>query len=337
MKNRNLIALLIVVVLVALAVYLVYNYNSSTIKQELKDFAIQDTASVTKIFMADRKGNKVLLERTSQGWMVNKKYKARVDAITTLLETMNRVRVDAPVPKSAFNTTIKTLASEGTKVEIYQNDKLSKVYYVGGTTQNYKGTIMMIENSSAPFIMVIPGFEGYLTTRYFTEETLWRNSSIFAYKLPEIKSVRVEDGHEPKNSFEISLNGTNQLSLRALSPATEITNFDTLAVKDYLLNFKDLHYEFIADKVSPERKDSVLKSTPAYTITIADKKGDVNQLVCFHKKPATETLDPQGKPLVNDPDRMWAKWNKEPNLLVIQIFVFNDVFRPVYSFRPSKL
>ena len=47
--------LVLVALLIGLTVYL-YNTNSkSTIKEQLTDFAVKDTASITKIFMADKK------------------------------------------------------------------------------------------------------------------------------------------------------------------------------------------------------------------------------------------------------------------------------------------
>jgi hypothetical protein len=48
--KKNLIGGLIVLLL-AVAAFLLYKNNSkSTIKEELKDFAVKDTASITKIF-----------------------------------------------------------------------------------------------------------------------------------------------------------------------------------------------------------------------------------------------------------------------------------------------
>ena len=70
--KRNRIAVVLVIVLGSLSFWYISHNHNGTIKETLRDFAVQDTASVTKIFLADKKGRSVTLERKATGgWTVN--------------------------------------------------------------------------------------------------------------------------------------------------------------------------------------------------------------------------------------------------------------------------
>lgn len=337
MKNKkNIITLLVVFVLTVVALYLFRNYQTGTIKKELMDFAVKDTASVIKIFMADKKGNKVTLARENgSNWIVNGKYTARKDAIKTLLTTISSIQVDAPVSKAAYNTVIKEMATTGTKVEIYTKEDV-KIYYVGGTTQDFLGTYMMLENSSAPFVMHIPGFQGYLTTRYFINEPEWRGRTVFQYRPDQIKSVKVEYPQKPELSFQINVLGPNTFSLKSLQQNQELPNFDTLAVKSYLLNYKEINLEAFVSAMKKETRDSILTTSPMHIITVTDNKGKTNSIKTYPVKAQEGETDPQGNPKVYDVDRMYGQLNKEKDLVLIQYYVFNKLLQPITRFQKGQ-
>ena len=184
--------------------YYYFNSSNSTIKKELRDFAVADTASIDKMFLADKKGNKALLERKSPAlWTINGKYPARQDAINFLLKTIKQIEVRSPVGKAALQNVLKELSSTGTKIEIFSKGDKIKTYYVGGPTQDMLGTFMYIENSAVPFVIHIPGFNGYLTTRYFASADEWRSRIIFQYGEGQIASVRVQNNQHPEESFSV--------------------------------------------------------------------------------------------------------------------------------------
>jgi len=97
--------------------------STSTVEDKEKNFAVADTASIVKIFIADKGDQEILLERTSESyWTVNDSYKARPGSMQILLETIKRIRAQYPVARAAHNNVIKNLASEAKKVEIYVKD-----------------------------------------------------------------------------------------------------------------------------------------------------------------------------------------------------------------------
>ena len=108
-----------------IAGYFLYTNSNSTIRAELRDFAISDTSAIDKIFMADRQGHTILLEKKATGdWSVNGKFRARQDILSNLLFTMKSIEVRSPVGKNLYNHTMKLMASNSVKVEIYSKEQL---------------------------------------------------------------------------------------------------------------------------------------------------------------------------------------------------------------------
>jgi len=325
--KKNWLYLLIIIILLAVTAYFIFDRKWGTIRKELRDFAVEDTASVTKVFLADKENRHVTLVREGEHWSLNGKYVARKDAIDNLLKTIFRFEIKAPVPKAAFNNVVKTLATQSTKVEIYQGENdPSKVFYVGGATKDQTGTYMMLENSSTPFIMHIPGFTGYLSTRFFTDETEWRDRTICSYKFNDIASVSMQTNINTGKSFRI-YNEKNSFRLVNLETNKEQSKFDTVAVQEYIAGCRKLYYEYIA-VLNSEKFDSILGNEPVHIITIEDINKKKTVIKTFYK-PGTGVLDDYGKPYRYDADRLFAQVNDSRQLVVIQYYSFNPVFKTI--------
>ena len=216
-NNRKFIIAVIVLAIIAIA--LILTNSKSTFKRALSDFAIDDTSNVTKIFMSDKNNNNLLLTRALHGkWIVSNKYSGSKANIELLLGTMLRLQVKETVPKGAIENIIKDMAVASVKVEIYQwkyrinlfdivclfpHEKLTKVYYAGGPIQSNQGSYMIMEHSSVPFVVYLPGLRGFVTPIYSPIEKYWRDYSIFKKTIPQIESVKMEFPADPANSFEV--------------------------------------------------------------------------------------------------------------------------------------
>jgi hypothetical protein len=329
--KKNKIIISIAIILAALAVYLILNKTGQVARKELRDFTVKDTSSITKFFIADRSGHSVTLEKQDDNnWTVNKKYEARRDGINLLLDACMKMKVRTHVAKSAYNTTIKSLATTGIKCEIYQDNSLtpSKIYYVGGSTQDVLGTYMMLENSSVPFVVEIPGFNGYLTPRYSAMEKDWRATTVFRYQPDEIKSISLVYPNTPENSFVIEKNGS---SYHVTSPFNNRTlqEIDTLRLINYLEHFNSLHFEGWDRELTKEQQDSVFHATPATVITVTDINGKSNFIKVYPKKAKKDSLVESSSPgdsLKYDVERMYAFMNDQNELFTIQQYVFGKIF-----------
>lgn len=336
--KRLVLTSIIVIVLAAVAYWLYTSRGSGTGDEKLKNFAVADTAAVTKIFLVDKGGKSTTLTRESSGaWKVNNKYFARKDAIDLLLTTIKTIEVKSPVGKKAQDNVVKQLASGAVKVEIYQGDELVKVYYVGRETQDALGTYMLMvnektgKNSSVPYITYIPGFEGYLTTRYFTSEADWRDRIVYRYVPTDIKSVKMEYPSNSSESFEVTNLGNNTFDVKTLSSGTSIPSFDTLAVKQYLSYYQNIQFESVEKATEKINRDSIIMSGPFAIITVTDMKGASNMVKLFHKKAPPEKLDINGQPMKYDVDRCYGLINNGQDFVLCQYYVFGKLLQsPAY-------
>lgn len=345
--NRNTLTLIIALALGGLTFWLISRKDSSTIKPELKDFAVSDTASITKIFLVDKANKQVTLTKEEDGrWKVDGKFFARPDAVRTLLVTIHDLSVREPVGLKAKDNVIKQLATGAIKCEIYVGDKLIKQYYVGNETADMMGTYMLLSdvsdpddivNSSEPFIMEIKGFNGYLTTRYFTNPSEWRDRTAFHYFVPDIHTITVNHLGDQPNSFTITQSvGKNVFNLQTLSGAP--VPFDTLAVKQYVSYFGNIGFENFANDLPKPFIDSILASPPAHIITVTDGANKKNEIKMYLKKNNGFAPDDTtaAKPPFYDPDKMYARLGTTGDFVIVQYYVFGKLMPTIDYFMPRK-
>jgi hypothetical protein len=346
-KNRFII--IAVIVLGFMALIFVLTNTTNTFKRSQSDFAVDDTSNITTIFMSDKNNNTVKMTRQLPGykWIINDKYPGHRFNINMLLETVLNVQVKQPVPLAARNNMIKELSVNSVKVEIYQwvyrievfgirlfpHEKLTKVYYVGGATQDNHGTYMLMQDSPDPFITYLPGLRGFLSPRYMPIEKYWRDYTVFRKDIHEIASVRVEFPTIPDQSFIINNHHDRNIELVSLFNNSRITNFDTLKVMNFLAAFRNLNFEALLNDIDPQKKDSILSSPPFTIITVTDTSGISKTVKTFHKKSGYNEADYNGKPLPYDLDRAYALVNDGKDLTLIQFFVFDKILKPVKYFE----
>ena len=335
--KKNRILILLTVLLGILAVYFLFRSDKSSFKKELRDFAVKDTASISKIFLADRNGNSITLDRMKDGnWQVNGKFAARKDLLQSLMTAIYKVDVKENVTKSAYNNTIKSLSTSGVKCEIYlhNENKPFKVYYVGGSTQDVLGTYMMLENSSVPFITEIPGFNGYLTPRYCLNLNDWKDPVLFKFTPDQIQKIEIKYAKFPERNLLLNRNGDKfQVMAKAGDPG--ITRVDSVGVDNYLELYRNLYYESQESNLNNTQHDSLKQTTPLCTIGVTDTKGKSRSLTIFPMPLNEKSLtrqDSLGNPLKYDVDRMIGFIESEGEWVVIQHYTFDRIFRSSFDF-----
>ena len=341
--KRNRIAAVLVILLGTASFWFIQNNRRSTLNAEMRNFAVKDTASINKIFLADKNGRTITLERAATGhWTLNGKFDVRMDALQTLLATINKIDVKEPVGKKAQDNVVKRIAAKAVKCEIYQNNVLVKAYYVGTETQDNTGTYMIIidpetmKTAEKPFVTYIPGFEGYLTTRYFTEEEGWRDRTVFRYNPNDIKSVKMETPFSPEKGYELIVKGNNDYQVNSLVDNKPVENADMLAVKQYLSYFQTLSFESFEVDINQKQIDSVLKCQPINIITVTDNKGVTNKVKFFARAPKKNAIDATGKLLQFDAERMDALMNNGKDFVMVQYYTFGKIMPPAEYFQKGK-
>ena len=84
-KNRKntFIILAIILLLIMLLWQMKFKNSNSSLAY---NFAVTDTASITKIFIADLKGNSIALDRMGNNWQINNRHKLRNNAMNIILK-----------------------------------------------------------------------------------------------------------------------------------------------------------------------------------------------------------------------------------------------------------
>lgn len=345
MMKKNRVILIITLILILAAVILVITNSNTTLKKNVSDFSVKDTTIVTKLFLADKNNNEVTLTRSSDGtWLVNGKYLAQEAKISAFLKTLRDLEVRSPVALAARNNVLTRMAAIGKKIEIYQvvprinlfnkirlfpHEKLTKTYYVGDVTQDNQGTFMLMKGAEEPYIVHIPGFRGFVSSRYSTTVSDWRDYTVFKTKLNEILSLKVEFPLQPEQSYQFDLPDNKHVELKSLVNNQVLQNYDTIRVLSFLTSFADIRFESLLEPlIEKSFIDSVKTSIPKTIITLTDRDGKINEVKIFRKKSFAALYNDDGMTMEPmDLDRAYALVNNGDDFVLIQYYVFDRVTR----------
>ncbi len=289
--KKNIILLLVLVLLAGMAyVGFLSDKKSTLASKPLSDFAIEDTASVSRIFISDKVTGSVDLTRDpDKGWMVNGKYRAKNHAVDLLMEAFKNIKIRGPVAENLRPRIISNAASSGKKIEIYTSDSSTpeKVWISAGNTSDHHGDYFILEIpglglSPEPFIVDMPMFAGYLTARFYTFENDWRYSGVFEYPDLDFKEVRVRQKDKPEQSFTIKWNGESDINVIKPLTGEVIDPLDSLIAKDYLLRYKKIHLETHNNYLEPHQIDSVFSQEPHWDITVVENSGQEKNVKLYH-------------------------------------------------------
>lgn len=348
-KNRR--ALIITVLLALLAAVLVINNSRNAFNGKDRNFAVNDTSNITRIFLADKSNRICNLHREADGsWKLNDKYAVMGETKDGMLKTLLNITVKTPVSKAARNTVISLLSAKSVKVEIYQrvyrinlfdkiklfpHEKRTRTYYVGDATMDNRGTYMLMEGSEQPYVVYIPSFRGFVSARYSALEQDWRDRNIFSFKLPDIKAVEVQFSENPAWSFQLQNSNNRNFSLATVTGAP-VTDFDTLKVIDFLGSFRNISLESFLDDDKALR-DSITTRVPTASISVVDLNETKHTVTLWKKKAPADAIDLYEKPLMYDPDRMFATINGGKDFVMVQSYTFDRIMRKLEWFTDKEM
>ncbi len=299
-------------------------------------FTIKDTGAIGKLFLVAGNGESILAERTDSGWMVNKQYHALPSAVSLVFRTLASQSALYPVTKAAYNNVIKSLAADAIKVEIYGRDgKKMKVIYVGGVAVNNSGTNMLLEGAHTPYVVHVPGFSGYLTSRYSTQLTDWRDRTIFNMPANEIKSVSVQYPDKPVNSFEITRE-SGKVEIKGDPEITKTLDTPNMHRADLFLGyFTNINCEGYLNGL-PDNDSTIRQAPKQSSIDITGMHGQHQHVdiywMALNKRSKNVTTSDPDVPDDYDADRLYAVVNNYKDTVMIQRFVFGRIFRKCFEF-----
>ena len=350
MKRRNFIIIAIVVALAICTFFIVRHGARKSTSSDI--FHIEDIASVTKIYMADKLDNKVLLERVPGDtvWMVDGKYPASQGMMDMLLETLNQMRIRQRVNRAAKKNIVDNISISHTKVEVYQTspfinwfggrlklfekERLVATYYVGHETQDNMASYVFRDGDDEPYIVHIPGFRGYLGPRFEPVPELWRSHRIVDLPVTAIQSVKVDIPNQPSESFEVVRHGE---AFDFLLQGTPVP-FDTMRVGQLLSSFVNLNFDQFVGVVPKVELDTTFSRKPGFVLTVTDTANNVCSLRTYIKFTDPDAIvSMQGNQKMADffdVNRLYAILDNSDTVL-IQYFVFDNILQPASFFMGS--
>lgn len=350
MKKKNLIIIAVVAaVCIAALIVALHGSRKATFKQ---DYHIEDTASVSRIYLADKQDNEVLLTRVADSaWMVDNTYPANQPMVNLFLETLNTMRIRQQVNRNAVPAVIKNLAAKGIKVEVYQrvplinwfggklklftHEKLTRTYYVGSETKDMLGSYMFREGDKVPCVIHIPGFRGFLTPRFVTDPLKWRSHTIVDLDAKAIARIELEIPAEQNESFSVVNNGEG---FDLMMGGSKAPAFDTLRVAALIASFTWLNFDEFASIV-PNSNDSSLVGAPRTILRVTDTAGNIHEVRTYIKY--NNPNDIMAVPDVDmyetfDVNRLYAiisdNQDDVKDTVLIQYHVFDNILQPASYF-----
>jgi hypothetical protein len=245
------------------------------------------------------------------------------------------------LPKTATENIIKRLAYNAIKVEIYgmsyridfwgiklfPHETMLKCYYVGDVTQDNLGTYMLIDGSKKPFIVVLPGHRGYVSSRYEVASDAWRTHRIFDVGAHEIERICIENITDTESSFMVNTNvPSGKFAVTTLTGDPIPYKLDSLKVYNYLNCFKRINFEsFTFDYLNQHAVDSILNSTPIYNVTLDLKEEKTHHLRIYPILYDNIIEIATNEPMI-DGDRCYA-YLDNGEMVVVQYFTFDKILR----------
>lgn len=353
-KNKSKIILLAVVVVAGLTAWIVAHRGSKDATFE-QDFHVENIDNVTKLFLADKENNQVLLERVADStadtvWMVNGTYPANKPMVDLLLETLHDMRIRQQVNKNAVPQAIKLLSSRAIKCEVYEqryfinwfggkfrlfpHEKLAVTYFVGHETQDMMACHMLRKGDKQPYIIHIPGFRGYLTPRFVSDPVLWRSHNIVHWDIHHLNKVSLDITSNPEESYSVSRQDDGFVFEQA---GRKVADFDTARVAQMLSCFANLNFDEFASRVPNSHMDTSFNAGPRAILKITNTEGVTREVKTYLKyNNPTDSLVMRNPEMYEmfDLDRLYAIIDSKDTVL-IQYFVFDNILQPA-SFYLGK-
>ncbi|MCK9338595.1 MAG: DUF4340 domain-containing protein [Bacteroidales bacterium] len=362
MKNRKTLITLILTAVLLLISLAVIAWKSKIFSREVElteeMFAIQDTAQISKIFIADMHGNNVLLNKENGKWLLSDSIPIIEQKIEELIKTMSNISMQQPISEKSKDNITRMMATAAIKVEVYGQTPLFtlfdkgffvkerkiKTYYLGPATQSNIGNYAILEGKEdTPCIVNVPGFRGFITPRFSPYAIDWISHRIFETKLTRIQKLTVKDLNNPAESYTIEKKGTRFYTL--YNSANEIVDhYDTVKLINVLSEYRERNYESVVKEMTPEKKDSILQFNMFKIITLQDVNGKITELKLYlmdenviDEIPADDQVAQIEKHF--NRDRCYAILNNDTKTLYkIQYFHFDRILQPLsYFMHPSQV
>jgi len=258
---------------IGLVVYYVYTNKedtSTTIDRAESNFKVENVNTIGRIILTQKDGTRSDLKRKEAYWVVNDMHRVRQSNIDHLLRGIQNQHLDHIPNKAATENILPSMAVTGVHVEIFDLDGKELLnYYVGGVTQDERGTYFLKEGSAQPYCLNVPGFEGGLRARYVLRPVDWRDVRFWMEDIEQLDTLKVHYPKKQQHSFVLSRKGADFEIQPLFTTTPRREGQPANKIKSYLTLLSQLACEdYINDAIE---KDSILRMVPFMEMSMISK------------------------------------------------------------------
>lgn len=310
--NKILIRIILLAVIIGLVILLMLKVRSPFGRNN-SSFAPEPEKEITGIeFSQD--GKKLTLSKKGDYWFVNGKSEVRKSGINFILRVLNEIKIKSPVSPELFSTEISGKKISPVKVKVYSAGKVIKSFFVYKTSSNIFGNVMKIRESSKPFIVYVPGYEGDIGSAFILNELFWQPYTVFNYLPSEISSVKFENIADSSASFSI-VNRNHHYFISG--DALDKTGWDSALLYRYISYFARVPFESWAFDISETEQKTIENQNPLYRISVTGTLNRKTVLTLWGITTGKET----------DSDRLYGKTDERDNLFIIRYFDIDPLIK----------
>lgn len=320
-------ALAVIIVLSIYAFKLINNKGRSDGDLQLIEFAVDDITTVDAIKISDAFGRTFEVVKKGNEWTDKDGNCVIQESVEFMLEAFKNIEFKGYLSDSSLTKYNKLISVQHTRVDIHQDGEWSKTWYIGPSTPDHYGQIMLLDSkaggkSDYPVIMKIKGMHGIIEPRFFADARKWQCTNIFSIPLHKLSKVELKFNDEPERSFTVEKNG---FDMKVYQQNKLLPDVDTAMIFRYLNNYKKIHYEIPNYELSEKQVDSLKATTPFCVLKVTETNGKTTKLRCFRMLEREST--PEGVIQYESPDRN-RFWCELPSgeLVKAQYFQFNPLF-----------
>ena len=284
--SKNYKYLFLFLLLLTGLAFFIYKKNNvkSSMTDSSRDFGIENTDKIGKIFVTDRSHLGYTLEKRNGVWFADSIHPADIEFVNILLTTIRKMSVTNLVPKTAIPNIMKDVATIGKKVEIYDLDgKKLKSFYIGATNQRVNGVFMVLEGYNIPYEMGITGFNGNIGGRFWPLNLIdVRSKQLFKYQAGQIKSIEITYPRDKDESFTLNIEGNSKYKVFPISTTRKVINREVSKglTERFLSNFEDIRAAYVI-RDNMLGADTLVSTVPFASYKILDKD-NITKTVDFY-------------------------------------------------------
>lgn len=261
-------------------------------------YAVTDTSAyVSMSFTFNAQQNRI--ERTTNGWELNNRYKVDRNLLRVFQSVMQQIRIKRKLGETELTELTQRLKNDGTRVDLTLNEgKL--IFHILGNEMMTK-TYALSEDLSEGFEVEIPGYNDYLGSIFALKTSQWRDRTIFSGNWRTIQSLAIDYSSDKYGDLEIWFEDD-------FFKVKGVNAIDSNQVVGYFEQFQYLQANEMIEKGAYERYDSLTETTPFLKMKINDIKLEESYEITIFPPLENEKIllvtDNKGNMMVFDENRI---------------------------------